>query len=108
VERRPASISAVAKRGDWLLRKILDIYWHLAEVGDAFLGRSLAGMDPNSETFGVLPPHFMLEDPMANEDIREAMELCFGTILHNWENTTDSNLTPILLRCFASLIFNYE
>jgi hypothetical protein len=104
----PASISAVAKRGDWSLGKILDIYWHFAEAGDAFLGRSLAGMDPNSETFGVLPPHFMLEDPMANEDIREAMELCFGTILHNWENTTDSNPTPILLRCFASLVFNHE
>jgi hypothetical protein len=38
----------------------------------------------------------MLEDPMANEDFCEAMELCFGTILHNWEKTTDSNPTPIL------------
>jgi hypothetical protein len=50
----------------------------------------------------------MLEDPMANEDIRETMDLFFGTILHNWENTKDSNPTPILLRCFASLVFNYK
>jgi hypothetical protein len=45
---------------------------------------------------------------MANEDICEAMELCFGTILHNWEKSTDSNPTPILLRCFASLVFNHK
>jgi hypothetical protein len=50
----------------------------------------------------------MMEDPMAEEDICEAMELCFGTILQNWENTTDSNTTPILLCCFASLVFNNE
>jgi hypothetical protein len=63
------------------LGKVLDIYWHFSEAGDAFLGRALAGMDPNKESFGILPPHFTMADPMADKDIKEAMELCFGTII---------------------------
>eukprot|EP00978_Attheya_sp_CCMP212_P034978 scaffold149828_cov60-Attheya_sp.AAC.3 len=45
----PALISSVAQRGDWSLGKVVDIYWHFSEAGDSFLGRTLAGMDPNDE-----------------------------------------------------------
>jgi hypothetical protein len=104
----PASISSVANRGDWSLGKVLDVYWHFAEPGDTFLGRALAGMDPNSESFCVLPPHFNMENPMGDDDIKEAMELCFGAIINNWTKTTSSNPTSVLLRCFASMVYHYE
>ena len=104
----PPSITSVAKRGGWSLGKVLDVYWHFCEPGDTFLGRSLAGMDPNSERFGILPPHWNMENPMGDEDIKEAMELCFGTIINNWTKTTDSNPISILLRCFASMVYHYE
>ena len=98
----------MAKRGDWSVGKVLDVYWHFCEPGDTFLGRSLAGMDPNSERFDILPPHWNMENPMGDEDIKEAMELCFGRIINNWTKTTDSNPISILLRCFASMVYHYE
>jgi hypothetical protein len=47
--------SSIAAQGEWSLGQILDIYWHFAERGDHYLGRCLAGLDPNSEDFAILP-----------------------------------------------------
>jgi hypothetical protein len=49
----PPPTSSIAVRGEWSLGKILDIYWHFAKPGDHYLGRCLAGLDPNSEDFAI-------------------------------------------------------
>ena len=51
---------------------VLDVYWHFSEPGDHFLGRVLAGLDPNKPQFATMPPHFILEgDLMEDADIKE-------------------------------------
>ena len=47
----PPPVSSIATRGEWSLGHILDLYWHIAEPGDTFLGRVLAGFDPNGEEY---------------------------------------------------------
>jgi hypothetical protein len=55
----PPPTSSIAAGGEWSLGQILDSYWHFAEPGDHYLGRCcLAGLDPNSVDFAILPPHF--------------------------------------------------
>jgi hypothetical protein len=73
----PPPTSSIAARGDWSLGQILDIYWHFVKPGDHYLGRCLAGLDPNSADFAVLPPHFTVGDPR----IREAIYLIYGPAL---------------------------
>ena len=75
----PASLAAVANRGEWKVSIMFDIYLGFAEPGDQYLGRILAGLNVNDDSFAVLPPHFVCG--MENELIREAINLCFGTIL---------------------------
>lgn len=103
----PPPVSSIAARGEWSLGRILDLYWHFAEPGDAYLGRILAGLDPNSEEFGALPPHWKVDDPMSNERIKEGMNLMFATILQRW-NDTEVDPTGMLLFCLASVVWNSE
>uniref|UniRef100_A0A6S8STW9 Uncharacterized protein n=1 Tax=Chaetoceros debilis TaxID=122233 RepID=A0A6S8STW9_9STRA len=93
------SLPSVFHRGEWSLGVVLDVYWKFAQKGDQLLGRILAGLDPDSSTFDVLPPHFTKPD---DPRINVAMELCFGNILGMLGN--DSFMHPILLRCLASLV----
>jgi hypothetical protein len=60
----PPPTSSIAALGEWSLGQILDIYWHFTEPGDHYLGRCLAGFDPNSPDFACLPPHFTVTNPM--------------------------------------------
>ena len=45
------SLISVALRGEWSLGKVFDMCFNFVEVGDACLGRILAGLDPNSPNF---------------------------------------------------------
>ena len=36
--------------------KIFDTYFHFGIIGDCYLGRNLAGLDPNTESFAQVPP----------------------------------------------------
>jgi hypothetical protein len=65
----PPPPSSIAAQGKWSLGRILDFYWHFAEPGDHYLGCCLADLDPNSEDFAILPPHFTVSNPI------EAVEL---------------------------------
>jgi hypothetical protein len=103
----PPPVSSIASRGEWSMGKILDLYWHFAEPGDTYLGRILAGLDPNEERFGSLPPHWKVEHPMGNAKIREAMNLMFATILQKWGGSA-VDPTGILLLCLASVVWNIE
>ena len=75
----PASLAAIANRGEWTVSMMFDIYLGFAEPGDQYLGRLLAGLDPNKAEFATLPPHFV--EGMENEYISEAMNLCFKGIM---------------------------
>jgi hypothetical protein len=69
-------------RGDWSLGKVLDVYWPFAEVGDAYLGHCLCGLDPNRSTLlSVLPPHWMVDNPVEDADIQDALQLMYGVIV---------------------------
>lgn len=48
------SIPSIARRGEWSIGSVLDVYWHFGSVGDHYLGRLLCGLDPNDPNFAVL------------------------------------------------------
>ena len=99
----PPPIPSVARRGEWSIGSVLDLYWHFGSVGDQYLGRILAGLDPTNENFGILPPHWTLVDPMSNAHVKEAMELMFGSIL-----VDHPRHTPLLLRCLACIVHHSD
>lgn len=78
----PPPATATAGRGEWSLGRVFDLYLHLADPADTYLGRILAGLDPVSDDFATLPPHFIPENPMSEPTIKEAMELMYGPILN--------------------------
>jgi hypothetical protein len=100
----PASLVAVARRGEWTQGSIFDIYFHFAEPGDQYLGRLIVGLDPNSPEFDVLPPHF--KGGTDNEHIQRAMELCFGPIIKEFDAT--HSVKGFLLLCLASMVYHSE
>ena len=86
---------------------MLDVYWHCAEPGDCYLGRILAGLDAMLPSFSVLPPHFTMMNPMADENVKEAMHLMYGPILVQWADS-DQDPTTLLLRVLASVVYNFD
>ena len=103
----PPSIPSIAQRGEWSLGLVLDVYWHFSKVGDQYLGRILAGLDPNDVEFGTLPPHWTVANPMGHEQIREAMTKLYGPILDRYSNSPDDP-TGLLLRCLAAFVYHVE
>ena len=97
------SVPAIARRGEWSIGKVLDCYWHFNAVGDQYLGRVLAGLDPNSNTFDILPPHWNIQEPMSNQFISNGMKMTYGCILE--EHTS---FVKVLLRCFACMIHHQQ
>ena len=80
--------------------KVLDVYWQFADVGDAYLGRCLCGLDPNLSTFSVLPPHWTMDDPVHDPDIEDALQLTYGVIIARHPNSI-----AVLVRLLASVAF---
>lgn len=87
--------------------KVLGVYWHYAEPGDCYLGRILAGLDAMKPSFSVLPPHFILTNPMSNLDFQEAMRLMYRPIIDKWASTKQDP-TGLLLRLLASVIYHFD
>ena len=96
----PPPIASIANRGDWSLGKVLDVYWQFAEVGDSYLGRCLCGLDPNHTNFSVLPPHWTVENPVDDPDIKEALHRMYGVII-----TVHPSSIAILVRLLASVAY---
>lgn len=101
------SIPSIARRGEWSIGSVLDVYWHFGSVGDHYLGRILCGLDPNETHFATLPPHWNLEDPLGNDMIREAMYMMYGPILQRYAGRSE-NPSGILLRCMACLVYHSD
>ena len=102
----PPPPSSVARRGEWSLGKIFDIYWLFAEAGDQYCGRILAGLDPMSADFDILPPHFTCG--VDDKDVKIGMKLNFKNIYKIAEEDQRSNLIAILMRCLASIIHHSD
>ena len=101
------SIPSIARRGEWSIGSVLDVYWHFGLVGDHYLGRILCGLDPNDTNFAVLPPHWNVDDPLGNETISQAMHLMYGPILVEYAGRRE-NPSGILLRCLACIVYHSE
>jgi hypothetical protein len=99
----PPPIASIANRGDWSLGKVLDVYWQFAESGDAYLGRCLAGLDPNLSSFSVLPPHWTVPSPLDDEDISSGIECMFGSIARRHPSSLG-----LLSRVLASVAYSVE
>ena len=103
----PPPLASIFHRAEWSLGSVLEIYWKYAQAGDNYLGRLLAGLDPNSETFAVLPPHFTV--PMTNEKVQNAMTLCFGNIIKSEAiNNPESTIYPLLYKILPSLVYHSD
>lgn len=68
------------KRVEYSVR-VLEVYWKYSLVGDTYLGRCLAGFNPdeNGFGFGVPQPHF--REGMKNIHIMESMRLYTSTMV---------------------------
>ena len=107
----PASLAAIANRGEWTISMVFEVYLGFAEPGDQYLGRLLAGLLPNTAEFAVIPPHFLCG--MENEFVAQAMKLCFQGILDKPGNIKEgislrSSMKAVLLRCLASMVHHSE
>ena len=99
----PPPIPSALMRGERSLGKVLEVYWKYSMIGDTYLGRCLAGFDPDLTGFGVLPLHFSAG--MANEFVREGVHLCFGSIL---EQFPGEGIEGALLLFLASIVYHAE
>lgn len=99
------SIPSIARRGEWSIGSVLDCYWHFGSVGDQYLGRILAGLNPNEVKFSVLPPHWDAEEPLENASIREALHAMYSPLLEQYASRVE-NPIGILLRCLACIVYH--
>ena len=93
------SVPAIARQGEWSVGTVLDCYWHYSQTGDQYLGRVLTGLDPTGSVFDCIPPHFNLDNPMANSHVERAMKITYREFLDE-----HPDFTRILLRCLASIV----
>lgn len=89
----PPPTPSIILRGEWSLGEVLDVYWKYAESGDQYLGRVLAGFQPNNTSFDLLPPHFTVG--LENSLVKEAVMLCFPKLFQR-----------IRQRCINLFMFN--
>ena len=104
----PPSLPSVAHRGEWSMGSVFDIYWKFLPIGDHYLGQILSGKDPNDASFASLPPHWNCQDPLNHPKIKQAMDMAYGPILRNHENSSDCDPTGILTRCLACVIWHFN
>ena len=96
----PPLLSSVAHRGDWSQGQVFDVYLQFADPGDQYLGRILAGLDPNTSEFASLPPHFTT--PSTDTDVEDALKICFGDLAEKY------NFKGQLMLCLASMIHHVD
>jgi hypothetical protein len=102
----PPSLPSIARRGDWSMGDVLDVYWHFAKVGDEYLGRILRGVSPNDPEFDSLPPHWNIPLAHENEHVIKAMRMLYGIVLDAYEGMPDKDPRGLLHRCLPCLVFH--
>ena len=64
-------------------------------------------MHPKKASFGGLPSHWILSNPIENEDILRAMNMLFGPIMRKHRGR-DYDPTAMLLRCAACIVYHSD
>ena len=100
----PPPLPSIAHRGEWSQGKVQDIYFNFAQPGDHYVGRMLAGLNPTSPSFKVLPPHFTCG--LDNKYVKEGIELCYGRILRTRQNL--DYLPGMFLLLLASVVYHEQ
>jgi len=79
--------------------KVFDIYFKFGVVGDKYLGRCLAGLNPNHHLFGTLPPHFTVsaEHPV----VQMGLIAAFGGLLGGHPDSIG-----VFILCLASMVYH--
>ena len=91
------------RRAEWLMVKVLAVYWNFLDPGDHYLDRMLASMDPKKPYLGNLPPYWKLQNLVKNEDVAHAMNMLFGYLFK--KNQGDkNNPCALLLQCSACIV----
>ena len=103
----PPPIPSIARRGEWSMGSVLEVYWHFSEPGDQYLGRILVGLDPTDATFGILPPHFTMIDPENNADVKRAATMMYGPIIEGHKDK-EHDPSALLYRCLASVVHHSD
>lgn len=88
------AITAIQLRAGWRLEGVTGRYLRFAAAGDQHVGRTVAGLDPMSPDFAILPPSFA-EHTMV---VTQAINVAFP-------NAPDK-LAEILKFCLASLVYH--
>lgn len=101
----PPSFVSVAARGEWLMGKVLDIYFKFALGGDQYLGRILALLDPLKESFAALPPHW--KDP-THETVLKALRINFGGLVDERKIANGANCRGFLSLLLASIVHHSD
>ena len=101
------SIPSIARRGEWSIGSVLDVYWHFGSVGDHYLGRILCGLDPTHSSFATLPPHWIISDPLGNEFVHAAIVLMYGGIMEAYDGKPE-NPIGILVRSLACIVYHSD
>ena len=100
-------IIAVALRGEWSIGAVLQCYWQFGIPGDQLVGRLVACLDPDTEAFATLPPHWSIADFATNADVQEAMEMMYGPLLRAYKNGANDP-TGLLHRLLPAIIFQSD
>ena len=53
------AFASICQRAGWKCGGTTDRYLKYEKAGDQFVGRTVCGLDINTEDFSVLPPHFI-------------------------------------------------
>ena len=81
--------------------RVFEKYFNFGKYSNNYLGRILASLDPNSTSFGDLPPYFKKD--MNDDVIKQGMTCIYGDLLKSHPNSVS-----ILFFCFASVIYHIE
>jgi hypothetical protein len=98
----PPPSQSVCIRAEWRQGVVFDVYFQFAAPGDQYLGRLLAGLDCTTTEFCILPPHFIVG--YENEDVKETVQLCYGTIHEQYK--IKQQISALLLLVLASVVYH--
>ena len=78
------------------------MYFKFAMGGDQYLGRILALLNPNDNSFEVLPPHWKYQN---HESVVKGLQITFGNVLTKHKDT-NHDPTGILSLLLASIVYH--
>ena len=86
-------LSSILVHAEWSIGKTMEVHFQFEEFRDAYLGRSLAGLDPNTEEIAILSTYFT--ERIENYTTISALHLTFGEVCNR--NSNQISLSLLLL-----------